>query len=114
MISVSEATQLILSTLKSFETERVTLEEANGRILRENVSADRDFPPYDRVTMDGIAIHHAAWAAGQRTFGIQGKQTAGQPAMTLDAADLAIEIMTGAMLPKGTDTVIRYEDLEFT
>ena len=112
MISVSEATQLILSTVRVYPAEQVSLGQAKGRVLREKILADRDFPPYDRVTMDGIAIKHAAWAAGQRIFNLQGRQTAGQAAMALQSPEFALEIMTGAVLSKGTDSVIRYEDLD--
>lgn len=87
------------------------LEQSWGRILREDLRADRDFPPFDRVTMDGIAIRHEQFAAGQRRFPVAGVQAAGQPPLRLPQGDACLEVMTGAMLPEGTDTIIRYEDL---
>lgn len=112
MISVSEATAIILS--HSIETGRqeVSVQEACGRILREEVFADRDFPPFDRVAMDGIAIDFESWRKGVRQFPVEGIQAAGQQPKRLANADFCMEVMTGAMLPIGTDTVIRYEDLE--
>ena len=112
MITVAEATQLIAQTHRSYPAERVPLSAAKGRVLREPVRADRDFPPFDRVTMDGIAISYAGWQAGRRHFQVQGTQTAGSPPQQLLGPDACIEVMTGAVLPLGADTVIRYEDFE--
>ena len=58
MISVSEAFNLVLSTAISYGSEIVSLESAIGRVLSEDIIADRPFPPFDRVTMDGIAISY--------------------------------------------------------
>lgn len=85
--------------------------QAMGRVLQEDLRADRDFPPFDRVTMDGIAIQFDSFAAGRRDFPVSGVQAAGAPRLTLGTADACIEVMTGAVLPEGADTVIRYEDL---
>ena len=111
MITVTEARQLIHSTTRDFGVESISLSQAVGRTLREPLIADRDFPPYDRVTMDGIAIRYADFAAGNRTFKIAGIGAAGQPQITLSHPDICVEIMTGAILPNGADTIIRYEDI---
>lgn len=111
MISVAEATTRILATIRPLPPERLPLPEATGRLLAESLHADRDFPPFDRVAMDGIALRHAAWAAGQTEFALEGAQYAGAPAVALHHPQAAIEVMTGAVLPPGTDVVVRYEDL---
>ncbi|MFB0907826.1 MAG: molybdopterin molybdotransferase MoeA, partial [Spirosomataceae bacterium] len=80
--------------------------------LAESLLADRDFPPFDRVTMDGIAINFQPLSGGQQAFTIEATQTAGEPQLTLQNQSNCIEVMTGASLPIGTDTVIRYEDLK--
>lgn len=90
----------------------LSLPQALGCALSEPLRADRDFPPFDRVSMDGIAIRFEAFKKGRRQFRIQGTQAAGIPAMNLEAPDDCLEIMTGAIMPLGADTVIRYEDLE--
>lgn len=113
MISVAEATRLVAATIRPLGIELLSLPLATGRILREELRADRDFPPFDRVAMDGVALRYAALAAGQREFLITATQFAGQPPVTGTTATAAVEIMTGAMLPAGLDTVIRYEDLLF-
>lgn len=93
-------------------TERVPLERSTGRILAEDVVADRDLPPYNRATMDGIAIAYEAYQKGQRDFSIAGIARAGSPQAVLKDHKECLEIATGAVLPKGTDAVIRYEDLK--
>ncbi|RZK22124.1 MAG: molybdopterin molybdenumtransferase MoeA [Hymenobacter sp.] len=112
MLSVADAYQQILATARPLPAETVPLAEAVGRVLRQEIVADRDFPPYNRVTMDGIALQFAALAAGQTTFSIERTQLAGAAPELLRNPQATIEIMTGAALPPGTDTVIRYEDLD--
>lgn len=112
MTTIEQATNIILSNTLSFGEESVPLGLATGRILREDLIADRDFPPFNRVSMDGIAIQFEYFAKGKRTFKIEGLQAAGAPQTTLKDANNCLEVMTGAMLPQGTDTVIRYEDLD--
>ena len=112
MISVQEATSIILSHLWTPETERLDLGNAVGRILAEPISADRDFPPFNRVSMDGIAISAKAFQNGRSEFAIAGTQAAGMPQLKLNNSEFCIEVMTGAMLPEGTDAVVRYEDIE--
>ncbi len=85
--------------------------ESLGRILKENITADRDFPPFNRVSMDGIAISYDSFTNGQREFYIEGVQPAGSEQLTLKSKRNCIEVMTGAMLPNNTDVVIPYEQV---
>ncbi|MFC7667232.1 hypothetical protein ACFQT0_07220 [Hymenobacter humi] len=111
MLTVAEAFARVLATARPLPTETVPLPRAAGRILAENLVADRDFPPFNRVAMDGIAVVHAAWAAGQTEFEIEHTQYAGAPPQPLQNPHAAVEVMTGAVLPPGTDVVVRYEDI---
>ncbi|WP_046246307.1 molybdopterin molybdotransferase MoeA [Hymenobacter terrenus] len=111
MIPVAEAFAHVLATARPLPPETVPLPQAAGRVLAETLTADRDFPPFNRVSMDGIAVTHSAWAAGQTAFDIEHTQYAGAPAQALRNPRAAVEVMTGAVLPPGTDTVIRYEDI---
>jgi molybdopterin molybdotransferase len=111
MVSVEEASGIIFSNLFKPHFEIVPLEKAIGKTLAEEIRADRHFPPFDRVAMDGIAIAHEQWAKGVRRFPISFTQAAGEPQRELTIAASCVEVMTGAVLPKGADTVIRYEDL---
>ena len=83
-----------------------------GRILRQEVQAERDNPPFDRVCMDGVAVASSAYAAGSRTFRLQATQAAGAVPLTLAAPVAAIEVMTGAVMPHGTDSVIPLEEYD--
>lgn len=111
MLSVSNAFDITQHHKLTLPSERVSLDNALGRVLREPVYADRDFPPFDRVAMDGIGIRFTDFTTGILSFQIAGMQRAGQPQQTLSEAGTCLEVMTGAMLPIGADTVIRYEDI---
>lgn len=112
MISVEKALETVLNTSKDFGTETVPFIRSVGRILKEDIKADRDFPPFDRVMMDGIAIDFNAFEKGQKTFCIEGIQAAGSEQKILQNSKNCLEVMTGAVLPKNTNIVIRYEDLK--
>ena len=112
MITVEEAQNIIAQTIHDFGIEEVPTSEAVGRVLREDLFTDRDLPPYNRVTMDGIAIQYQSFEKGNRNFKIEGIAPAGAPQMTLENGDNCLEVMTGSILPNNTDTVIRYEDLD--
>jgi len=112
MITVGQASAIIFDHLYKPGTTRLRLEGVSGRVLAEKVVADRDFPPFHRVAMDGIAISYDAWVKGQRTFPVQEIQAAGESRKQLLDTSHCIEVMTGAILPAGCDVVIRYEELE--
>ncbi|MDH4125874.1 MAG: molybdopterin molybdotransferase MoeA [Gammaproteobacteria bacterium] len=108
MLTTAEASAAILAVITGAKTETVALEKAHGRVLRQSVVAERDQPPFDRVTMDGIALSFAEFAGGTRRFPVQALQAAGDPALTLEAGN-CIEIMTGASLPAGADCIVPVE-----
>jgi len=112
MISVEEAKHIILNATQEFGVEEIPFIKSVGRILKETIVADRDFPPFNRVSMDGIAIDFNAFQKGQRAFKVEAIQPAGSPQITLQNSENCIEVMTGAVLPKNTNAVIRYEDVE--
>ena len=93
--------------------EQRPLDQCTGQILRQDVYAERDNPPFDRVCMDGIAVRSSALANGQRRFSVEGTVPAGAPPLQLQNADNAIEVMTGAVLPAGTDCVVPMEQYDF-
>jgi len=112
MTTVNEAEKLILAQLKDYGTESLPFEQTPGRVLAEPIKADRDLPPFNRVTMDGIAISYQAIANGINTFRIKATQAAGDEPSAINEQNECIEIMTGAVLPASVDTVIRYEDVD--
>lgn len=108
MLTVTEAEALILLHTQRFRAAMVPLAQATGHLLHDDLLADRDWPPYDRSTMDGIAIAHGSHATA---FKVEGVQPAGKPAGELrDRRGGCLLIMTGGMVPHGADTVIPCED----
>ena len=112
MISVEEALKIILKNTQDFGVEEIPFLESVGRTLKEDILADRDFPPFNRVSMDGIAINYRFFEQGNRAFIIEGIQPAGAEQQIMKVSSNCMEVMTGAVLPENTDTVIRYEDVE--
>ncbi len=113
MISVQEATRIIQAHTIVAPVEEIALTRANGRVLREDIRADRDFPPFHRVTMDGIAFQFRENFPADSYLLVAGVQHAGERPKRLKAKWDCLEVMTGTVLPKGADTVVRYEDVEF-
>lgn len=111
MISVEEALKIINNCKVDFGIENTPLDQSLGRILREDWYTDRDLPPYDRVTMDGIAIKYDQFLAGRRSFKVEGTAAAGMKQIRLTNDECCLEVMTGAVNPENTDVVIRYEDI---
>ena len=112
MTTVAEAEKIIMGQIKSYGAEAVPFENAIGRVLAEDLTADRDLPPCNRVTMDGIAISYAALESGIKAFNVIGTMPAGVAPIDITKPNECVEIMTGAALPDTTDTIVRYEDIE--
>ena len=112
MTTVEQAGKLIRAEVRDFGTESVPFEQAVGRALAEDIRADRDLPPFNRVTMDGIAISYTGIENGLTAFQIKATQAAGDIPISIESPDECIEIMTGASLPVSVDTVIPYEHIE--
>jgi len=111
MLTPAEAEKLVLENIPLWPKEDCPISRAHGRVLRESVLADRDLPPFDRVTLDGYALRASSLAAGVRKFQVEFVQAAGvRPGVMNPAADACIEIMTGAVLPAGADCVVPYEE----
>src|SRR5579871_639421 len=113
-ITPHAAEQAIKAHWPEAPIEQRPLEQCTGQTLRQEVYAERDNPPYDRVCMDGIAINSTAAARGQRSFAIEAMQRAGAPSIQLRNPDNAIEVMTGSILPQGADCVVPMEEYDPT
>ena len=111
MISPAEAEALIRAHAAPLPATSLPLTGLVGATLRERVVAAFDQPPFDRVTMDGIAFAFAAYEQGRRTFRIAGTQAAGAPPLSLQSHEHCLEVMTGAILPAGCDCVIPVEKI---
>jgi molybdopterin molybdotransferase len=114
MTSYPEALSIILSEAKSYGKETILLNDALDRILDEHISANRDYPPFNRSAMDGIAINIADFEKGIRSFEISETIYAGQKSNTLLNEGQCYKIMTGAAVPAAANAVIRNEDILFS
>lgn len=109
MISVSEAINIVLEKTKRLETESVSLVDARGRYLAEDVVADSDLPPFDRSQMDGYAVRAAETENAPVRLKIVGESAAGNGWHNEMKAGQAVRIMTGAPIPAGADSVQQVE-----
>ena len=92
--------------------ERVALLASVGRVLAEDLTADRDQPPFDRATRDGFAVRAEELSAGRRLL-VAGQVRAGEAWTGYDLpSGEAIEIMTGAPVPRGADAVVMIEHVD--
>jgi molybdopterin molybdotransferase len=108
----AEAEALVRGRVPALPIESRPLASLPGAVLAQSVRAERDQPPFDRVTMDGIAIASQAWRDGRREFRIAGTQAAGTPPLELRDLGACFEAMTGAVLPRGCDCVVPVEQLQ--
>lgn len=105
------ALDLALAHAELLDVETVGLSDATGRVLREDVIADRDQPPFNRSAMDGFALSAGAWEAG-KVFRIAGTLPAGGrlPAgIEIETQRDAVWIATGAAVPGVFDAVVPIE-----
>lgn len=114
LISLDEAKKRLFSAVKVIQkVEEIPLTEAYGRILAEDYYSEVDIPPFDRATMDGYAVK------AEDTFGAEednpvelkviGKVEAGEVPNMEVRKGTAVEISTGAVIPKGANAVVMVE-----
>lgn len=109
MISVTEAIQIVTEQTPTLGSETVSLADALGRFLAEDVVADSDLPPFDRSQMDGYAVRAADTEKAPVSLRIVGESSAGNGWHQQMNAGEAVRIMTGAPLPAGADSVQQVE-----
>jgi molybdopterin molybdotransferase len=112
MITVQEALTLLKKHMPDFGESKAYLESLSQDIIQEDIVADRDYPPFHRVMMDGIAISWHVYKEGRREFKVAGICAAGEPQFALTDLSTCIEVMTGAPLPTGSDLVVPFEHLK--
>ena len=114
MITVEEALDKVLTHIQPLGSEKVSILETLGRVIAEDIYANRDIPPLDNSGMDGYAVRSEDIRNVSRDRPIQLKVIGDLPAGFISSKIVekgqAIRIMTGAPIPKGADSVIRVED----
>ncbi len=117
LTSLEDALKTVLGAVSVLGAEKVSLLDALGRVLAEDIIALRDNPPWDNSAMDGFAVRHEdikqAHAVTTPTMlkVIEDVPAGKFPAKAVGKGE-AIRIMTGAPVPKGADTVLKVEDTE--
>ena len=109
VLSVEEALEQILATVRVLEPERVPILEALGRVLAEEVAADRDIPPLPNSAMDGYAVRAADVAGVPARLRVIAEAPAGRLCPVEVGPGTAVRIMTGAPIPAGADAVVPFE-----
>jgi molybdopterin molybdotransferase len=105
----SQARQIVTERVKALrnpQTEQVLFAEASGRVLAEEVLADRDYPPTDRSLRDGFAVRAEDLPGALRVIG---EVRAGGSFDGEVGPGEAVEIMTGAPVPRGANQVVMLE-----
>ena len=109
-LKASEAQRVIVESTAILGVESAKLELSLGRVLAEDISANRDLPPYDVSAMDGFAVRREDIASLPAILEIIEDIKAGDMPTRAVKAGQCARIMTGAPVPQGTDVVIRVED----
>lgn len=109
MISFDQALKTMLTAAHRLDPETVPLQDAQGRILAGPVASDADAPPFDNSAMDGYACRRSDVGGPMRV--IETIQAGRVPTLPVSAGECS-RIMTGAMLPRGADTVVMFEHAE--
>jgi molybdopterin molybdotransferase len=110
-LTVEQAQQRILEAIPTLTVnETVGLMQANARILSQAIQANLDVPPYTNSAMDGYALRYADLAT-HSSLKVIGTALAGHPFIGTVQAGECVRIMTGAMLPDDTDTVVMQENV---
>ena len=116
MISVDEALDSILGYVRVLEPEQKPILDCLGQVLAEDVCSTIDVPPLDNSAMDGYALRaedtHGAGDSSPGYLTVVGELAAGSVPTEEVRPGTAIRIMTGAPLPQGADTVVRFEDTD--
>ncbi len=114
MLSVDEATEIVLAQTMKMATERVAITDTLGKVLAEDIISRREHPPWNNSAMDGYAVRwqdiQSANTDAPAILTIVDEVAAGELPKQALAETEAASIMTGAPVPENADTVVRVED----
>ncbi len=113
MLSLADARAKVIETVRRARrpivSESIALGDAFGRVLARPIVADRDYPPFDRSTRDGLAVRASEVSQPGAALEIVGESRAGTAFTGAIGPGQCVEIMTGAAVPAGMDAVIMIE-----
>ncbi|MXW47391.1 MAG: molybdopterin molybdotransferase MoeA [Gammaproteobacteria bacterium] len=113
LVPIAEAEERVFDQVSPLSTtEVVSLPKALGRVLANPATSSIDVPPHANSAMDGFAIAGKALPdTDTKAFEIVGEALAGKPWHGICEENQTVRVTTGAMMPKGTDSVIIQEDV---
>ena len=116
-MEAQQAIDVLLNIVKPVETETVPLADALGRVLAEDMIAEYDIPPFDRSPFDGYALRGEETADATTDHPVVFSITEDIPCGSMPTMPVgkgqAGKVSTGAPMPEGTNTVIKYEETRF-
>jgi len=112
VLSVEQAREHILANLSPLAPQRVDILEALGLVLVSDVVAGGSIPPHDNAAMDGYAVQYRDLGSAPVRLQVVGQVAAGSVWSGVLQPGQALRIMTGAPMPAGADTVVRFEDTQ--
>jgi molybdopterin molybdotransferase len=110
MLSVEDARKRVLDAVDVLETESVSVDDARGRVLAEDLVAPHPLPRFANSAMDGYAVRAEDVSSAPTTLELVGEVRAGDPGEVKVLPGTAVRIMTGAPLPPGADAVVPVEE----
>ena len=110
MTNLEQALNILSANTIPFKTEKVKLEKSIGRILAEDIVADRDYPPFNRAAVDGYAISMSDADKKITQYRVVETIFAGDFAKFKLRTGECYKIMTGAAAPESADVLFRVED----
>lgn len=111
-VTVAEARELILGSIRPLGDETIGLTEATGRVLTEEIRAGIEIPPHDNSAMDGFAVRAEDIRTVPAELAVVEELPAGRRSQRKVGPGEAARIMTGAAIPEGADTVVMIEETE--
>jgi molybdopterin molybdotransferase len=109
-VTVAEARELILGSVRPLGDETIGLTESTGRVLTEEIRAGVEIPPHDNSAMDGFAVRAEDIRSVPAELAVVEELPAGRRSQRKVGPGEAARIMTGAAIPEGADTVVMIEE----
>src|SRR5579862_1812321 len=106
LLTLEQAQERVLARARPLPAELVSIGQAGGRVVAEDVRAQVDLPPFASSAMDGFAVRAADLPGALR---IMGESAAGAPFTGRLEPGAAVAISTGAVVPEGADSVVPIE-----
>ena len=117
-LTLEQAVDILLQKTEKIEdTEEVSLLDARGRVLAEDIAAVRNQPPFPRSPLDGYAVRsediRGACDGHPAVLSVVDEVTAGHVSGRTVESGTAVRIMTGAPIPEGADCIVAQEDTNY-